>query len=105
MSDEDIDQLEGRKAAEAKHRAEVEKMRQRWAEEGYDPRQHLQVVVFAGDQAVLQGFYAAERDALSRRRDLGMWLAIFDMHDVSDAARRQRNAEYLAAQGGASNAV
>jgi len=105
MSDEDIERAEGRKASEAKHRAEAARLRQRWNEEGYRPMAHLDGVRMEGDTDVIQGFYNREHRALGYRRDIGSWLALYDMLDLSRTAHRQRMEARQAAEERANHAA
>ncbi len=90
MSDEDIQTAQERRAGETKHRAAVAKLRERWAEEGYDPVQHMREVELDGDGSLIRSFYERERDSMDRRRDIGCWLAAYDMLDIQRVAQRQR---------------
>ncbi len=90
MSDEDIQTAQERRAGETKHRAAVEKMRQGWIVEGYDPVRHMAEVRLDGDGTVIRSFYERERDSMDRRRDIGCWLAAYDMLDIQRVAQRQR---------------
>lgn len=99
MSDDDIQTAQERRAGETKHRAAVAKLRERWAEDGYDPNRHAREVLLDGDSQVIQGFYNREHDALRQRREFASWLALYDMLDLSRAAQRQRTAEYRATHG------
>jgi hypothetical protein len=86
MTDSDVERIEARKAAHA----DTERMRRRWERDVPRPRGHLEHVAGEGDATVLEGFYARERGP---ERSLAVWLASWDMHEISAALRKRRHAD------------